>query len=181
MLYNTLSGARTFDQIHDQTRGLAAHIMRQEFYLDSYDDIEDSLQFGYWKLWEKLVKDPTWLDGKPDSYIAKSVCFRAKRERQRCIRYTMRNDILPETAHAPGYSRHGHEARQIDRFIDIQLALSAVANFLDNDPLRLFVLYYITTDVTIKDMQTFGLSRHTLRDHARAVRALLKAELRGVA
>lgn len=177
--YPTGFGTLTFDEIHNRTRGLAAHIMRKQYGLENEDDINDSLQFGYLKLWEKLQTDPGFAEGKSDRFVARSVCFRAKNERFRHLRHITRNDILPEETHAPGFRAHSWESRLSDLRIDLEWALAAVAAIFDNEPQRMMALYYATTDVTIKDMQELGLSRHTLRDHTRDVRTLLQAHLRG--
>lgn len=178
-IYHPAFGAATFAQIFDRTCNLAAYIMRNEFWLDCDDDIDDALQFGYWKLWEKLEKDPTFIEGKSDSYIARSVCFRAKRERQRHIRHNMRNEALPEHIHAPGYAPHGGQIRAVERAIDLEWAMAAAADYFGDDQRRIYALYYATTDVTIKDMESLGLSRHTLRDHTNEVKRALRTLLRG--
>lgn len=177
--YATAFGMVTFEGLHDETRPIAAKIMRQSYGFDNPDEIDDCLQVGYLKLWEKLQRDPAFAAGKNRSYLANSVVFRAKRERYRHIRNAERCEGLPEERHPAGFAPHSRESRQIDRRIDLELAMGAVAELFRDDPARLMALYYATTQVTIKDMQSLGISRHTLRDHTKEAREWLKVCLHG--
>lgn len=176
--YQTGFGTLTFTQLHDNTRNLAAHIMRQTYGIDNHDDIDDCLQFGYWKLWEKLERDPTFTHDKGPSYIARSVCFRAKRERYRNIRHRQRTQVLPEEIHPAGYAPHSRESREVDRRVDLERAIVGTAEFFADEPTTLLALYYVLTDVTGPDLRELGLSRHTLRDHALKARSVLRSHLK---
>lgn len=177
--YQTGFGEHTFTEIHDKTRRLAAHILRYQYGVEDHDDIEDCLQLGYLKLWQKLENEPEWALDKGDRYLARFVTMRTKSMRRSNITYDSRNEILPEDIHPPGFAPQSRESRQTDRRIDLQWAIDAVSELCGDNPLRMQALYYVLTSVGIKDMQEMGMSRHTLRDHTKTVRDLFRSELHG--
>lgn len=175
-VYATRFGTLTFDQIMEATYSYAFRVMQQGYGFENPQEIEDCLQFGFTKLWRRLQREPSFLDDKPKAFVTKAVIYAAKRERHRHIRHSLRTaPPLPEDAHAPVFAPHSRESRLADLRIDLERALAQVAEIVGDDEKRLMALYYATTDVTIKDMQALGYSRHTLRDHTKQIRDLLRS------
>ena len=45
------------------------------------EDVDDCMQAGYLKVWQKLELNPNWLADKPKRYIVQAVVFRSKAQR----------------------------------------------------------------------------------------------------
>ena len=74
-------GQMSFAELYSSTQRIAGSILRERLGMSNPDDIDDCLQSGYLKVWQKLQQDPDWLADKPKGYIVQAVVLRSKAQR----------------------------------------------------------------------------------------------------
>lgn len=191
--YPTRWGALTFTEIHERTRKYASFMVFQ-----FRREVDDALQVGYLKLWQRLQAEPQYLVDKGAPWIARFVYFAGLnlQHREVCIqqRSTAYEEDNGDTDDIPvsGLSRtggHSHESRQADTRIDLLSAITSTAHYIlalpagkEQDRL-LWALYGMTMlqiHVT-KFSHLFRVShKASVKAYAR-VRLLLQQRLEGYA
>ena len=152
------------------------YVMREGLGMTNPQDVDDCMQSGYLKLWQKLQADPNWLADKPKSYIVQAVVLRSKAQRYSHLRHYRK---IVYDARAPvGASQRPVITERVDIWMDIAQALHGVAQAVEDDPLMLLSLYtFITQAKATEVSQTFGVNYKTLAKRRPQTRALLASAL----
>jgi hypothetical protein len=196
--YETVWGSITFTQLYEQTHRYAAHLLREDpRYRDN--DVDDGLQVGYLKLWQRLQVEPGLLVGRRIGWISKFLFYSAVHTRQKEQRISKRQVETPEGESEPnGFvgsitssskvaRPHSHESRQADKRIDLAAAIVATANHIMeqltgiHQDRALWTLYCITSlhiQVTAAS-QLFRVHHRAMKQAYETVRSLLQQHLEG--
>ena len=84
--------------------------MRERLGMTNPEDVDDCMQAGYLKVWQKLQRNPNWLADKPKRYIVQAVVFRSKAQRyshQRHYRKLVYDTRAPLVRSSAGHHRAG--------------------------------------------------------------------------
>jgi hypothetical protein len=174
--YPTGLGPLTFDQLYHQTSRAVGYVMRETLGMTNPQDIDDCMQSGYLKLWQKLQADPAWLADKPRGYIVQAVVLRSKAQRYSHLRYYRKLVYDAQPALAEGHRQLTTE--RVDTWMDIAQALHTVSHAVEEDPLMLLSLYtFITQAKATEVSQVFGVNYKTLAKRRPQTRALLAGQL----
>ena len=176
--YQTGIGCLSFDQLYHQTSRTVGYVMRQSLGMTNPEDIDDCMQSGYLKLWQKLQTHPDWLADKPKRYIVQAVVLRSKAQR-----FSHQRHYRKLAYDADAEQPRSHDlltTRQVDTWIDLERALAHVAHQVEDQPAALLGLYCLITQATTQDVaDTFGHGYSTLAKKKRQVKADLAALLDG--
>lgn len=178
--YATGMGRVTFEQLYQQTSRIVGFVMRESWGMTNPEDIDDCMQAGYLKVWRQLQQQPDLFADKPKTYIVKAVVFRAKAQRYSHLRHYRK---LIYDAPVAGLSTINHPTPdQIDTWIDLQQALTCVANVVVGDAtlVNLVALYTLITSVKTQEViRLFGWGKGSLTRPKRRLRSALACQLCG--
>jgi DNA-directed RNA polymerase specialized sigma24 family protein len=176
-LYATGIGQVSFADLYSSTQRIAGSILRERLGMNNPDDVDDSLQAGYLKVWQKLQQDPDWLADKPKGYIVQAVVLRSKAQRYSHQRHYRK---LVYDAEPDRQDSSPSSMGQVETWIDVQQALGRVAAAVEDQPVVLLALYNLITQVKQQDVaRTYGCGVATLGKAQRRLRATLAEALAG--
>ncbi len=135
-VYPTTLGELSFEALHQRTRKYAASALRHTYQVNEAD-IDDGLQAGYLRLWQRLQQQPELLQDKALAWIGKGIIFtalHATRSDWQFRRHTSADGEqgFERPAHSPqaSFRAHSRETRQVDMRTDLHRAIAAVAHFI---------------------------------------------------
>jgi DNA-directed RNA polymerase specialized sigma24 family protein len=155
-------GEATFAQIHDDLIPNMGRLLR--YYRKPTTYIPDLLQSAFMRLWQDMVAEPTLLADATKGDALRLVLNRV-RTPYFIRRLSQREVYLEELAERSGepdafiiegfegryYKDHAEFARAVDIRIDFEQVIAQMAEkYADSQP-HLAALYYITTDVSLKE------------------------------
>lgn len=195
--YRTFWGSLSFDEIYERSYRYAYSLLYRDHRFNP-DNVEDGLQVGYLKLWQRLKKEPDLLSDLNIAWLGKFIfnaAFHTRQQEQRITNkeYKPRNpqDILSEGFEffelgTGTYRKHSPESRQTDTRIDLEWAITATATIILQLPSgkeqdrQLWALYGITAlQVQVTEAsQLFSVNHHAMKAAYIAVQRKLQANLR---
>lgn len=174
--YATLWGALPFAELCRRTQRIVGSVLVQVHGMSNPLDVDDCLQAGYLKLWQRLQKEPNWLCDKPKRYIVQAVVLHSKSQRfshqrhYRKIVYDAQPQAASTAPHIP----------QLETWLDLQQALSRVAAAVEDQPVLLQAFYSLITDATVEEVASASqYAAKTLYKHRPLVRRTLAHALVG--
>ena len=175
-VYHTGLGPLSFEQLYEKTSRTVGYVMREKLGMRNPEDVDDCMQAGYLKVWQKLDTEPDWLADKPKRYIVQAIVFRSKAQRFSHQRHYRK---LVYDARAPvGSAQPQVTTARLEVWMDIAQALAHTAQALEEDPLMLLSLYtFITQAKATEVSQAFGVNYKTLAKRRPHTRDLLAQEL----
>jgi hypothetical protein len=143
--YPTIWGSITFDTIWEKTYRYAYSILYRDLDFPS-SDIEDGLQTGYLKLWQRLQQQPDFLNERPIAWIgvvirngAWHVLQKEQRRATKMVdidnsrsRFGVDSEFMATRTTSAPY--HSHESRQADKRLDIHASIAATAQHILSQP-----------------------------------------------
>ena len=173
-LYPTIWGDISFEEFHLRTKRIVAHSLQVNG-LTNPEDIDDCLQDAYFKVWKKLQSNAHLFADKPLNYLVRSVYFCTKSQRFSHLRHSYK---IAHHSQLEQKSRHSISYEQIETWIDLQNALVAVFNQLDDSEYALFAFYSLITEVKVSELiRHLGCKRSTMTRYRAKVRNLLQQEI----
>jgi hypothetical protein len=155
-------GAATMEEVltDPQVRKTAFAKARSIGYIDQ--DAEDCFQLGSFNLWQSLQEQPELLCDKGAAWVGIWIAFSGSRRslwkhRERNISLDQQNDNTPLDV-SPMFHPHRRPERwagwatRVDQQIDFAILMTTLANRYQDDQLKLFALYALTTSVKMKDV-----------------------------
>jgi DNA-directed RNA polymerase specialized sigma24 family protein len=174
--YQTGFGAVTFDHLYQHTHRIAGSIMRHSLGMTNPQDIDDCLQEGFLRVWQKLESEPDWLADKPKRYVVQAVVLRSKAQRYSHQRHYRK--MVWDADPTRQFDHNPLTTNQVDTWLDIAQALGKVASAVEDDPLMLLSLYTLITDTQAVDVsRELGVNYKTLAKRRPKTRALVAREL----
>ncbi len=131
--YPTSFGTFTFPELVERTRKYASFALHHTYQVNQAD-IDDGLQMGFLRLWQRLQQQPQLLHDKSLAWIGKGIIFSALHAtrgdwqfRQKTL--TDSEEALEGRTRASknGFAAHSWESRQTDIRIDLHYAIRGVA------------------------------------------------------
>lgn len=155
------NGEMTFAEIREALLPSMNRLMRYYRYVEV--DIPDMIAHGFMRLWEALSAEPDLLAGRDQSGAVKWVMYRSGSSHYK--KFYRREMYLEDLATRTGdpdefiidgyegqfYLGHARYARAIEQRIDIEQAVTSLAEKYMHSLPHLAALYYITTDVKPDD------------------------------
>jgi hypothetical protein len=195
--YQTFWGYLNFDEIYERSYRYTYSLLYRDHRFNP-ENIEDGLQVGYLKLWQRLEKEPDLLAELNIAWLGKFIFNAAFHTRQQEKRITNRQykprnseDNLLEGFELlelgmRAYGKHSPESRQTDKRIDLEWAIVATAKTILKLPSgkeqdrQLWALYGITAlQVQVTEAsQLFRVNHHAMKAAYIAVQRKLQANLR---
>ncbi|MBZ0285028.1 MAG: hypothetical protein K8L97_30110 [Anaerolineae bacterium] len=126
--YLTTFGSFDFVQLVERTRKYAASVLRNSYQVNEAD-IDDGVQAGYLRLWQKLQAEPQLLADKSLAWIGKGIIFtalHATHDDWQFRRHTQTNEEVSRISPKGGYTAHSWESRQADIRADLYQAVECV-------------------------------------------------------
>ena len=175
-VYHTGLGCLSFDQLYQQTSRTVGYVMRESLGMTNPEDIDDCMQSGYLKVWQKLQVDPHWLADKPKRYITQAVVLCSKAQRYSHLRHYRK--IVYDAQPGIGEAYHHLTTKCVDTWMDIAQALGQVAGAVEDDPLMLLSFYTLITDTKAVDVsRELGVNYKTLAKRRPKTRSLVAQAL----
>lgn len=189
--YPTPLGRLSFPELHERTRRYAAFALRHTYEVNEAD-IDDGLQAGYLRLWQRLEQQPHLLEDKGLAWIGIGIVYTALHATRKDWQFRRQTRADGEQAlqekfpSGKGSSRaHSGESRQVDIRIDVQRAVGAVAERIlteqrgkrqDHD---LWALYGLTMQqVSASELsRLFGVREQSMQAAYQRVRGWLQEAL----
>ena len=189
--YPTPLGTLSFPELHERTRKYAAFALRHTYAVNEAD-IDDGLQAGYLRLWQRLEQQPHLLEDKGLAWIGIGIVYTALHATRKDWQFRRQTRADGEQAlqvmpHAgKGSSRsHSGESRQTEIRIDVQRAIGVVAERIlteqrgkrqDHD---LWALYGLTMQqVSASELsRLFGVREQSMQAAYQRVRGWLQEAL----
>lgn len=172
--YATIWGQITFADLYRRTQRVAGAVMVNAHGMTNPEDVDDCLQAGYLKVWQRLQNEPDWLVDKPKRYIVQAVVLHSKSQRfshnrhYRKLVYDAEPHAVSGLAHIP----------QLETWIDLQQALTQVATAIEDQPALLLAFHSLITHTPVEEISTTsGYAKGTLYGHRRVVRRALASAL----
>ncbi len=124
--YITSLGILSFAELHERTRKYAAFALGHTYQVRPAD-VDDGLQAGYLRLWERLQCEPRLLKDKSLAWIGKGIIFQALHTLRGD--WTYENHVQAEEGRSSTDRRgtQSLESRQTDIRIDLHQAIAKVA------------------------------------------------------
>lgn len=189
--YPTPLGIVDFPELHDRVRKYAAFVLRHTYQV-SEGDLDDGLQAGCLRLWQKLQRQPELLADKSLAWIGKGVIYAALHATRGDWQYRRKTLSPGEEASAAGaraaggaFRPHSRESRQTDIRADVHQAIITVAETIlnqkpgkrrDHDVWALYGLLMLHTSAS-ETSRLFGVREQSLQAAYRRVREQLQAAL----
>ena len=193
--YASQWGCLTFEELYQRTYRYMYKVLQSKETVP-IDQIEDGLQIGYLRLWQRLEANPNLLLDKPMAWLAKFMYYSALLVNPKTQqRITTTSDLQADADIANRVAldeitivqkKAVPKARQSDTMIDIMEAITATANHVLTLPSSkeqdrmLWALYSLTAlDVQVTEAaKLFGVNHHRSMKRAYAyVRADLQSHL----
>lgn len=182
--FPTAFGPVSFECLLERTRRYAAYIFTHTYHL-SPEAVDEALQAGYCRLWDKLREQPDHLAEADVPRIGQQIVFHALHAHHPETRYQRHLKGLLDGGQKPTARPHSTESRQSDLRLDIQQAIRQVAeHILAESPgkgrdHRLWALYGLTMLHTTASETSalFGVRKQSMQVAFRQVRERLQAAL----
>lgn len=177
-MYPVADGEMTFAQLHQRTSRIVGATLRDVYGMTNPEDIDDSIQSGYLKVWQKLQDNPDLFKGKPIRYVVTGVVMRSKAQRYAHLRH---NHKLVFDAD-PNWlgSADDLKAHRVDTWIDLADAIGAVSHAVMEEPVQLLALYTLITQAKAQHVRKlYGHSSKAITTARGQVRATLAEQLPG--
>jgi DNA-directed RNA polymerase specialized sigma24 family protein len=189
--YPTSLGILSFAELMERTRKYAAFVLRNTYQVNEAD-IDDGLQAGYMRLWQRLQKEPELLEDKALAWIGKGIIFTALHTTRGDWQFRQRTasdgEQQIETASRPAqpsFQAHSRETRQTDIRVDLHQAIRDVAESIlthekgKREDQDLWALYGLTV-LQVSASETsrlFGVREQSMQTAYKRVRSWLQAAL----
>jgi hypothetical protein len=192
--FRTCFGELSFEDLYQRTCKYAASILHHTYQIDPAD-VDDGLQAGYLKLWQRLQQQPSLLEGKSLAWIGKFIAYaalHATRADWQFKRKTASSDEeIPARRGSSKPHRHAHsrETRQSDVRLDVQAAIVACAGDIlttltgKQERYHLWALYGLTMlhECAAETSRLFAVREQSMQAAYTHVRSLLGQRLRDYA
>jgi hypothetical protein len=182
--YPTATGSLTFEAVCEGTRRYAAYIFFHRYHLHP-SSVDEALQAGYSRLWERLHTNPDYLTHKDVPGIGQQVVFEGLHAFRPEQRY-QRQVTAFTSKEKPSTSRpHSVESRQTDLRLDVQQAIKEVAERILKEgcgkgrDYDLWALYGLTMlQTTAQETSAlFGVRKQSMQKAFGRVKMMLKEAL----
>lgn len=177
-VYPVKASHMTFAQLYERTSRIVGSVLCDVYGMTDPDDVDDCLQSGYLKVWQKLQADPQMFKDKPIRYVVTAVLLRSKVQRFAHIRHhrKMASDFDPNWLG----SVDDLKAHRVDTWIDLADAIATVAHAVMEKPVDLLALYTLITQAKAQHVRKlYGHSSKAITQARKRVRATLAGELPG--
>lgn len=185
--YATGLGLLSFEELITRTSQYAAVALRQTYQVNEMD-LDDGLQAGHLRLWQRLQKQPDLLADKPLAWIAKGVIYSALHATRGNWLYHQRTQSHDEAVLNVGKGKlayHSRESRQTDLRLDLHQAIQTVAEQILQQKRRkrrdqeLWALYGLTMLQVGSDelSRLFGVREQSMGQAYARVRGYLQKAL----
>jgi hypothetical protein len=189
--FPTPVGTLSFPELHERTRKYAAYVLRITYQMEE-QDIDDGLQAGYLRLWQRLEEQPELLADKALAWMGKGIVYSALRAIRHEWQFRQKTRADGERAlevklppGKSGFTAHSREARQTEIRIDLHRAIGEVAEHIlsqkrgkrrDHD---LWALYGLTMQqVSANELsRLFGVREQSMQAAYKRVRCRLQQAL----
>lgn len=176
-VYDTGIGRVTFAELYAKTSRIVGASLRDMYQLTHPEDVDDCIQSGYFKVWQRLQKTPDLFKDKPKRYIVRAILFRSKAQRFSHNRH-YRKIVWDAEPERPANRADDFNARRADTWIDLAQALATVVHQIGEDRVTLLGLYCLITQATTQDVaKVFGHGQWTLCKAKKRVAAMLAGQL----
>jgi hypothetical protein len=182
--FTTAFGTVSFECLMERTRRYATYVFLHTYYLPP-EAVDEALQAGYCRLWDKLHAQPDRLAQADVPWIGQQVVFQALHAHQAEKRNQQLHKGLLEGSQHSASRPHSTESRQSDLRLDLQQAIQDVAEgIMAETPskgrdYRLWALYGLTMLHTTasESSQLFGVRKQSMQVAFRQVRERLQTAL----
>lgn len=172
--YATVWGQITFADLYQRTQRTAGAVMVNAHGMTNPEDVDDCLQAGYLKVWQRLQKEPDWFVDKPKRYIVQAVVLHSKSQRFSHNRHYRKLVYDAEPHAVSGIA----QVPQLETWIDLQRGLTQVFTAIENQPAMLLAFHSLITHTPVEEISmTSGYAKGTLYGHRRVVRRALASAL----
>jgi hypothetical protein len=194
LTFRTCFGELSFDDLYQRTRRYTAAILHHTYQMDPAD-VNDGLQAGYLKLWQRLQQQSDLLEGKSLAWIGKFIAYAALHATRGDWQFKRKAAVQEdeerqrnETAKM-GRQTHSRETRRTDTRLDLQAAIAACAGEIMAQPVSkqqtydLWALYGLTMlhEFAAETSRLFAVREQSMQVAYTHVRGLLQQRLRDYA
>lgn len=189
--YETAFGSFSFVELVEHTRNYAAFALRYTYQVNEAD-IDDGLQAGCLRLWQRLEEQPNLLRDKSLAWIGKGVIYTALHATRGSWQFRQKThangvqawEQMPRASHG-GWAAHSWESRQTDIRIDLHRAIQVVAERIltdekgkrrDHDLWALYGLTMLQTSAN-EVSRLFGVREQSMQAAYTRVRQFLQEAL----
>lgn len=174
--YATCWGQLTFADLYQCTQRIAGSILVNRYGMTNPEDVDDCLQVGYLKVWQRLQTEPDWLISKSLGYFVRAVVLYCKSQRFSHSRY-YRKLVYDAKSH----SDHGiTQIPQLETWLDLQKALTQVVTAIEDEPAMLLAFHTFVTQTPVTELQPSpGCASKTIYKKRRLIRQALAYALPG--
>lgn len=189
--YPTPLGSLSFPELHERTRKYAAYALRVTYQVNEAD-IDDGLQAGYLRLWQRLEQQPHLLADKALAWIGKGIVYTALHATRGDWQFRQKTRADGEQAlqvklppEKGNLRAHSGESRQTEIRIDLHRAIGEVAERIltqqrgKRQDYDLWALYGLTMQqVSASELsRLFGVREQSMQAAYRRVRCQLQEAL----
>lgn len=189
--YSTSLGNLTFSELYERTRKYAAFVLRHTYQVNE-SDIDDGLQAGYLRLWQRLEEQPHLLEDKSLAWIGIGLVYSALHATRRDWQFQQQTrgereqafQVMPHSGKG-SLRPHSGESRQTEIRIDVQQAIGVVAERILNEKRGkkqdhdLWALYGLTMQqVSASELsRLFGVRKQSMQAAYNRIRGWLQEAL----
>ena len=182
--YPTATGSLTFESLCEATRRYAAYIFFHRYHLHP-TSVDEALQAGYSRLWERLHANPDYLIDKNAAGIGQQVVFEGLHAFRPEQRYQRQVTTLTGKEKPSASRPHSVESRQSDLRLDVHEAIRTVAERILQEKSKkrrdhnLWALYGLTMlHTTAQETSAlFGVRKQSMQKAFGRVKAMLREAL----
>lgn len=182
--YPTADSSLTFETLREVTRRYAAYIFFRQYHLHP-TSVDEALQAGYSRLWERLHTKPDYLIDKNATGIGQQVVFEGLHAFRPEQRYQRQVTALTGKEKPSASRPHSIESRQSDLRLDVQEAIRVVAERILKEKSKkrqdhdLWALYGLTMlHTTAQETSAlFGVRKQSMQKAFGRVKTMLREAL----
>jgi DNA-directed RNA polymerase specialized sigma24 family protein len=189
--YPTPFGTLSFQELRERTRKYAAYALHHTYQVNAAD-VDDGLQAGYLRLWERLQSQPELLEDKSLAWMGKGIIYQALHATRGDWQFRRRTAPDPEGTLDVGsrpakveFKAHSGETRQVDMRTDLHRAIQTIAERIltheagkrgDHDLWALYGLTMLQTSAS-EVSRLFGVREQSMQAAYQRVRGWLQEAL----